>query len=713
MEIAAIVLLFLVGVISQLKVWKFVKKRREQKEAYRVAEERRQEQAELDLGRRLEEGNIQEKIRWEATYSDKKLVDSGIGTGTTNTPRKSSTSAQEAQQAHNNSSEVIVDKGASKIEARAQEPTRITVRVASEDSIHELPSSTARDSVHQGLLAKPQASEAEHKSHERAVNRNSSRLNPDQTRRPREIPELEIGPIKVKVPNASDDEDRSSIATFAASEHISPGISERLSGATLLRNFSKRSKGESNQSAYPESDNNDEDRASSVAATIDDIDDGVSSRGAASDAEVEMIPTPEDNGGTSKSLLSGGDVALLTFDNLQAGEKASSAEKAPAPTSPKEWTGLRCSDENEVARKAREKGYLEHSLKPTSPPPPPIPERSPSRKVTPRASQEQLITDSVQNQLPEVSSKIAMAYRTNEWAKHLEQAEAPIENESEKPTQPIDGDLRMVEPAAPVHVEALQQTPLTADPAPIRTRSHAEHQTPNRRQSASRDSLPSQQKSAERRTSLRRSSMGKMIDRSSSSTSLSRRNHRSSSTPMPTSPLAESPIEEDKEMTFPKRISAHPTNSMMAQRSSNHQNRYSSNPLTRVNSSTSLSPSRHASFDRSQNPYRVPSRPNLTPRTSATFVASPNPYPSRESLVANWRTSLQQDPRASNQALSSELERQQADLLMQQRKASAGIQAAEEEKARKEKEADRSIRRGSLLEAHQRAMRKMQGSVKQ
>lgn len=69
--------------------------------------------------------------------------------------------------------------------------------------------------------------------------------------------------------------------------------------------------------------------------------------------------------------------------------------------------------------------------------------------------------------LPERTSRVVLSYRTNEWAKHLDDAEMP----EPPPIQPIEEEQPKVPvtneaPPAPVNVKELLQTPLNAQPPP-------------------------------------------------------------------------------------------------------------------------------------------------------------------------------------------------------------------------------------------------------
>ncbi|PYH41733.1 uncharacterized protein BP01DRAFT_326932 [Aspergillus saccharolyticus JOP 1030-1] len=69
-ELAVTVIVALLGVVSQLRLWKVVRDRR-QKEKEKCDQERQHhEQAEAEVGRRLEEDNVEERKEWEAKYGD-------------------------------------------------------------------------------------------------------------------------------------------------------------------------------------------------------------------------------------------------------------------------------------------------------------------------------------------------------------------------------------------------------------------------------------------------------------------------------------------------------------------------------------------------------------------------------------------------------------------------------------------------------------------
>ncbi|GLA01458.1 hypothetical protein AnigIFM60653_011710 [Aspergillus niger] len=67
-ELAATVIIAILGVVSQLRLWKVVRERRRKEKEKRDEEQKKKEQAEAELGRKLEEDNMQERKEWEARY---------------------------------------------------------------------------------------------------------------------------------------------------------------------------------------------------------------------------------------------------------------------------------------------------------------------------------------------------------------------------------------------------------------------------------------------------------------------------------------------------------------------------------------------------------------------------------------------------------------------------------------------------------------------
>lgn len=92
-------------------------------------------------------------------------------------------------------------------------------------------------------------------------------------------------------------------------------------------------------------------------------------------------------------------------------------------------------------------------------------QRQSEKNTSPKKKKMTLNEDTVKH-IPERTSRIIQSYRTNEWAKHLDDAgipePPPIQPIEEEPETPIETE----QTAAPVNVNELLQTPLNAQPPP-------------------------------------------------------------------------------------------------------------------------------------------------------------------------------------------------------------------------------------------------------
>lgn len=808
MEIACIILLFLLGIMSQMKVWKIIKERRDEKAAAQLAEEHRRDQAEEDIGKRLEEGNERERAMWESAYgeqdhSKQKQIDSGVGTDASGSVRKSSLSAVGTREIRNSISESMemsnldAPNGPSRKASQdgSQENSRMMVQVASDDRI---PSESHEHSKHENRLSEistgtsipdPSASMtriapsadllATAAIHDNAIDRSRYHSGP------------KITPLPFKVPDSNAEDARddvSSIATCAASERYTDRGSKRMSRGSLLKSLSRRSQ---RHSRNPSDSNEaliiphvEEDCASSVAATIDGVsadrdshNDGASADGrmpAHSDDELEdsgvrplsLDPTIVGEGIANSSLIA---------DLMREGDEETQYLPGKGKENPMNRVTVAGIERNpeESTLEPFHEGSFAGVKKPGK-----LPK---SLELLGKGQDDSQNKDSTSNSeigsnqsnhtklsgnLPESSSKVVMAYRTNEWAKHLESAEKPELDDLDTERVPSGvTSMETKETAAPVRVDDLKQTPLTAEPAPIQT--DRPQQPALNRSSSSKDSL-SRQASSQQVANRRRHPSGTNVERSSSQTSLqtiqnkresssstlnrlpssqlsptNTRGFRSSSTPLLTSPLVESPIEEGIESSFPIRFTPSPMH-LMSQRDTMVRNKMSSTSLNRTSSTPSLNPIASASNESfppqnlptldedislatrktllQQNPSRSSLALQQHPSRSSLAIQQANPSPAplptpnrsssnpRESTLSAWRSSLRAGL-PTQQAAQQEIEARRTEMMHEKRRASNSQQWAQLEQGKGESILDRGMRRGDLLDKHREAMRRMQGEA--
>jgi hypothetical protein len=762
-EIAAIILLFLLGIMSQMKIWKIIKERREEREADRKRKEHQQQLSDEEQGRRVEQGNAVDRAMWEDTYGDKDRTnlqvhhpDSGVGTDEPSSTRKGSLSEAEGIEMEDLKGSTDGSKG------------RVTVHVA-RDSIYEVNPSTGErstDSIARasGELVIPSGSGAT----VRAV----PHIDPNLTLQP-QVVHL---PFRVPDMDAQSDDSLSSVAASAASGHLPDRSSQRPSSTSVMKRLSKRSQksyvamGTSEEAlVVPHID---DDRRSSIAATID-FDEEAMSRSQtpapnkrASQASLDMLRAQ-----IHESL----DPSFIPEYSPEPSvlDAAAAARELPASKSPSTASSRRSSTGSIVKAKG-------HSAET-----PGIPE---SHEQGPGPM-------GLSGNLPDGASKVVMAYRTNEWAKHLDGAESPeidpltvYKRQSQAPEQ-------QGESAAPVNVRELQQTPLNAEPAPAIT--HADLPSSKRRSSTlmSRNPFSKSKEGQQSRPSLHPLTVAKNVERMPSQTSLvnsvsrtssqtslnsnqsrndnyrpplpkfrasstslsaNRNPYRSSSGPLATSPLVDSPIEEDIESSFPARFTPQP-NHLMSQRDRIITSKPSSTSLLRTSYSnvaldqhpayrsmeedddmplaqrksmlqqkrSSSGPSGTATpqlgsgtatplrRSGSSTPYLLsgtatPQRLSNGPNPSL-YPARPTPAP-RDSTVSQWRASLQ--PSTTAHLQDQEIEARRADMLREKQRQSSTKQEQQCAQGVRASVLDQGMRRGSMMDLHKAAMRKMQGDVK-
>ncbi|RLM00931.1 hypothetical protein CFD26_108794 [Aspergillus turcosus] len=82
-ELAITVIVAILGVVSQLRLWRVIREKRSKEEAAKKEEEKRKEEAEAEVAHRLEENNMRERQAWEAQYAnvEAKLIPE-LGDGT-------------------------------------------------------------------------------------------------------------------------------------------------------------------------------------------------------------------------------------------------------------------------------------------------------------------------------------------------------------------------------------------------------------------------------------------------------------------------------------------------------------------------------------------------------------------------------------------------------------------------------------------------------
>ena len=626
-ETGAIIIVCAMGILSQTKVWIIIRERREEK-----AREQRQRDEEGNMideeqGRRVEDDIKRERGSWEAAYGSGERglpqhLDSGIGTDEPGT-RKGSLSVVGTSDVRGSDSEGIELQEMDAFSDGPKEAGRLIVHVAQDEEpspnhsaidqrLENSQAGSREPSTHESNTGAAEPSGAEASLGNAAVLKSV-----DKTLTLK--PKISHLPFKVPDPDSVSDDGRSSVVASAPSEPMTDRWSKRFSGSSsLVRRISRRS-----QRSFVAASTSDEalmvpdpedDRASSIAATID----GVSEK---DDMDEEGLSVRDQR--PSFEILSKQD----SMQELMRGTRADVDVTNDGERSPGQSSNRASLSDGQIERIRHVNSPVEPRPEAIALPESDIASSTGARSTVPEtviaagptASAKTPKVNSFSNNLPEGASKVVTAYRTNEWAKHLDGADLPEMDELRVKKSRAPDSLQPTERVAPVDVGALQQTPLSAEPAPTLTinthslgdRSAAYHQSKNqsyRKQDRQRRNSAvyplTREKAIERLPS--QTYLANTMERSPSQTSLTSVNSRkeqyrpplpkfrtsqssvpsvhglrSSSSPMLASPLVESPIEEDVEASFPARF-APSTTHLMSQRDRMIRNRPSSTSLLRT-----------------------------------------------------------------------------------------------------------------------------------
>ncbi|OQE77833.1 hypothetical protein PENNAL_c0057G05184 [Penicillium nalgiovense] len=523
-ELAATIIIAVLGVISQVRLWNLIKERRAKEENARREHTRKIEEEDAKVGRRLEEKNIQERAEWELIY--------GNGKPDGKTVSVSETAVGDSRRGSDGSESSENDK-------------------EGDIEMKEMPSPDASASAsgsEKNRQGEKDARELEAVPEEDASQQGQSRGADEEKGAEKE------GQFEGKTPRPTtpvithvlgEGNDDSSEHGAEIGSEVGTPRSKRFSGREMLNRLSWRnSNGVMTASQSQENLVAHDDASSSVRGVVDDLHEvSVSCPSIISDANVhdheqthkeikaELAPEKDSADVEIKSNVGSQgvqdaglrvDTATTQTDAEKVIAEETAASQPVQQVSPVESTVVADSPFGNY-------GVSEVSDKPQSPETPAtdvqadIPDASgkteevkstatlelsplndtkggkvdetnedlptttktveaesipeskvvslPEPKVEPEIKVLRKLDASTVKCIPEQTSRVIHSYRTNEWAKHLADAEIPemepIEFEPEPEAEDSD-EVR--ETAAFVDVGGLLQTPLTAQPPPIMNR---------------------------------------------------------------------------------------------------------------------------------------------------------------------------------------------------------------------------------------------------
>jgi hypothetical protein len=730
-ELACVILFTVFGLISQLKLWKIVKERREKTATTRLERDQQTAREEEALGRKIEEDFTKERAQWEATYGDKTKQQDSAVCSTMGSPKTSSSLKEKRTSVYDSVEMVPISKGGviRSASSRAPMSPSVTVSVLQEDDIQQIDNEGNPVPANKGLST--MYSDVPHNiTHN--VRSSSDIMSPDGL--PRSFSARSslhasarsppvIVPLPFKIPQEDDaqsekgDNDSVSAVPESVQESLSNNrrFSKRLSGSALKRFSASR---HSPQNFDPEEAMmipHIEDDRSSLAATLDESDGGLSLPEMSPPQSPRHTMVEEQPSATSAYMEDAPQMfakyvdspALIISDtetdnngseagkNVDKEEITATNEAGPSSATPGGVRqSLTISTDPKFGTLGAKGSYIssptlryEIVVSPTK--------EEDGRSQAIGAAAPFVAESHAQNfqvALPEKLSKVALSYRTNEWAKHLEAAEKPEADDLVEPASPgVQLDHGSGECAVPISDEILQ--PLIS-------------QTNSRRVSTESKVYPS----------------GNPIRSNSnfSRTSQMEPPYSLSQTPSGVASRAISPL--------PVVLSPKPSNTLMGKRESLVRNRVSTQSFTVPSTNVAAEQEnitlaqrrrllQHQKPPLASQQWRQSSQGvqeqglNFDSHAPKRISSSADPN-KREVLLAGWRESIRQDGTGTPvQTMTASEETRRAAMLTERRKKEIEKQKRDMAKQQRESIMETQMRSGAMLEAHRDAMRRMQASA--
>ncbi|TLD23060.1 hypothetical protein PspLS_07370 [Pyricularia sp. CBS 133598] len=442
-EIAITIVIFIAGVVSQLKLWLIIKQHRQKQEVERLEARRNLDEEEARVGRQIEEAAAADRRDWEAIHGDGQYQE-----GQTDSPTNSASGSITNEKGIATVKQV--DSTARSTEIKSTE----VVEMSGEDEkgptkrLQNNPMSKSNLTlVHYEEVANPE---------------------------PVVVP-LPFNPSLPKEGETGHDDNASSVAAYAGDEDelaADSGSNKRLSSRQMshapimMRSLSPGSKRASLTDMMEHSQSREllmtksairDDQRSSIEVTFDDMSTGEKEDRLAEDKDAEdsEVAASLARKPSSTDVASALELATVATADItvpapsETGKQSTLVDAAPT-TITDDVDTARVSQDGEsnkshlpepAADTVMEKaGKLDEQVK------------------SPEAPKKAVLAD----ELPQAMSRVAMSHRTNEWAKHLSLAETPVletlKFEDLDLSDATDMKPKVEEQPAPVNTEELQQT---------------------------------------------------------------------------------------------------------------------------------------------------------------------------------------------------------------------------------------------------------------
>ena len=431
-EIIIIILGTIIGVISQIKLWRIVKDKQKKKEEARLDDERRKDVVEQALGRQLERQNDRDRSNWEKQYGNKLGSKRSTVLWTDAHPDKSYTHIPNLDKRMSSSSESLeMGTYGGRRQSRLKRQTSALVEsIKEEREDPDIHSSMEREKALTAL--EDPSSEANGAPVETATPENAG---------------PEIIPLPFKIPTAHE----SARSNNGTTKPGSPALLQepkRASKRSSLQSMLSRSPRLSTE-RLPFSESQEalvlpgpiHSRGSSIAATLDEendlaelhkisdeeSDEPANPRIVVSDAaclndlhknSVESIPYDAADAPPSPPALS----VCSDFDDPEA---------LARPVDPARSASTQGATSGAQAKDKRLSSHTKASTASESGPKQSTDSYDNSDISTGQTTASEGFTKGHLDNLPSQLSNVVMSYRTNEWAKHISTADAPVFDEPE------------------------------------------------------------------------------------------------------------------------------------------------------------------------------------------------------------------------------------------------------------------------------------------
>ncbi|KAK5112687.1 hypothetical protein LTR85_011198 [Meristemomyces frigidus] len=753
-EIACTIILFIFGVMSQFKIWKVVKERRLKKEDDRMRDDEDRNQLESAVGREIEANNERDRAQWEAVYGDKDRmqvhVDSGVGSSIDSLPKPSASVRERSMDVV----EMAEMPGvSSRRESKQHQRPTVTIRVASEDEPRALPTQSEEHLLDRADISRS----ASHRtspmdSRRTSLDQLEATSVKDWSQPPSVAGPPTVVPLPFSIPHYTEEDD-------AASEHDSI-VSKGTAGYSVnerrgipLKRLSVKTDREDGRMMVPDIE---DDGASSVAATADEDEDAAPRLSAAPspyqlDFEKDGLLPPSDDE-RYRSVSPRRSVVELPLE-----EDDDEAMVRPETAKEESQSDL---DRTTSKKQARRSTVSSHRRS--------IAGRRSDRDADSDDDGENVsMVGSLKDHLPQRMSKVAMTYRTNEWAKHIAEADEPDTGAVSGSNSPgIQIDRAFAEEAArPVDTEALKPTQA---PKVARNASQTSNKNPYRQGAKATPNALSRSSSSGTATpvyAFQRSGSATPVDRRTSSATLTGQPRlatqglRNISAPLASQPLVETPLEDVLAASGPYRNVSMPmdmagANNLMDERNQRLKQKptaMSFNALTATPNFNVIAPSdsassrnvrldepesdnislaerkqllnegmtlaeRKAFMQRQQMPSARQGTWPVPGRNQQTIYDSHQPKRTntvdsvkQSTMLTQWRQSLQQDAAAKQPLLAEENAR--LAMINQRRQSELQHQLKDVERANRQSAMDIAARSGQLHDVHRDALSRMQAKA--